>query len=103
MRLRFHLFKKPKIKINKMSKTIKKTNRTLSSSRNFVYKTLTTCIRELVGERTKEWMENGETESEQLLQHYWLQVMDLKRELHKMDENADFVNPLLKGLNKPKK
>ena len=86
-----------------MSKTIKKTDRTLSSTRSFIHKRLSTCIRELVNERTKEYMENGETESEQLLQHYWLQVMDLKRELHKMDENADFVNPLLKGLNKPKK
>ena len=43
-----------------------KTNRTLDSTRTFIYNTLTTCIRELVGERTKEWEENGETESEQL-------------------------------------
>ena len=83
-----------------MSKTIKKTNRTLSSSKTFIYNTLTTCIRELVNERTKEWMENGDTESDRLLVHFWEQVMDLKKGLHEMDENGDYVHPLLKGLNK---
>jgi len=85
-----------------MSKTIKKTDRTLSSTRSFIHKRLSTCIRELVNERTKEYMENGETESEQLLFHYWKQVMDMKMELLEMDRNGDFVHPLLKGLNKPK-
>ena len=80
-----------------------KTNRTLDSSLGFIYNTLTTCIRELVNERTKEYMENGETESEQLLYHYWKQVMDLKKGLMDFDENGDYVHPLLKGLNKPLK
>lgn len=83
-----------------MNKT--NTNRTLSSTRNFIYNRLSTCIRELVNERTKEWMENGETESEQLLLHFWKQVMDLKKELMEIDRNGDNVHPLLKGLNKPK-
>ena len=80
-----------------------KTNRTLDSLLGFIYNTLTTCIRELVNERTKEYMENGETESEQLLYHYWKQVMDLKKGLMDFDENGDYVHPLLKGLNKPLK
>jgi len=79
-----------------------KTNRTLYSTKTFIYNTLTTCIRELVSERTKEYMENGETESEQLLYHYWKQVMDMKKELMEFDRNGDWVHPLLKGLNKPK-
>lgn len=79
-----------------------KTNRTLDSTKTFIYNTLNTCIGELVRERTKEWMENGETESEQLLYHHWKQVMDMKKELMEIDRNGDWVHPLLKGLNKSK-
>ena len=62
------------------------TNRTLYSTKGFIYNTLGNCIVELVNERTKEWMENGETESEKLLYHYWKQVMDMRKELMEIDK-----------------